>query len=90
MFIFVYLYISQTFILLSFRGIKNYDYDKPKWTEKNGCFIQLVYSTVKKFAIATASYSNNVYVIGRFDQPMYGPYDIDHVPKPKKGKKASY
>ena len=86
------LFFHQSFILFLFvifiSAIKNYDYDKPEWTQKDGTFIQIVYSTISKFSLATASFDNQIFVVGRYDQPIYisGPFDLKHVPKPKQSK----
>jgi len=69
-----------------YKAIKNFDYDNPKWTEDDGTFIQVVYSTIKKFGVGIASYKGGAFVVGRFDQQInfYGPFDEEHVPKPIK------
>lgn len=67
-----------------YRSIKDFDYDHPKWTQDNGCFIQQVYSKVKSSGFGTASYNDKLFMVGLYDYEILtsDPMDSAHVPKP--------
>jgi hypothetical protein len=56
-----------------YEGIKNFNYNNPKYEWKCGEFIQIVYDADYKFGIGIAHHEGHTYIVGRFSMAI-NPY----------------